>query len=140
MAFLTPDELKTHLYGEIVSTINRADNTILQSAIDAAISEVKSYLSAFDTEAIFSATGDERNPILLLYTKDIAVWHFIQLANPNTNLELRADRYEKAIQWLDKIMRGQVVPDLPLPGPPDDGTDQQNFIKWGSNPARNNYF
>lgn len=139
MAFLTPDEIKTHLYSEIVSMVDRADNTVLQSAIDAAISEVKSYLSAFDTDAIFSSEGDDRNPILLLYTKDISVWHFIQLANPNTNLELRADRYEKAIAWLDKVMRGQVVPDLPMPAPPTDG-DQNNFIKWGANAPRNSYF
>lgn len=139
MAFLTPDEIKTHLYSEIVNMVDRTDNSVLQSAIDAAISEVKSYLSAFDTEAIFSSEGDDRNPILLLYTKDISVWHFIQLANPNTNLELRADRYEKAIAWLDKVMRGQVVPDLPMPAPPSDG-DQNNFIKWGANAPRNSYF
>jgi len=139
MAFLTPDEIKTHLYSEIVNMVDRTDNSVLQSAIDAAISEVKSYLSAFDTDAIFSSEGDDRNPILLLYTKDISVWHFIQLANPNTNLELRADRYEKAIAWLDKVMRGQVVPDLPMPAPPSDG-DQNNFIKWGANAPRNSYF
>lgn len=138
--FLDPTELSSHLYGEKVSTINRGDTTVLQSAIDAAISEVKSYLSAFDTDTIFNATGADRNPILLLYTKDIAVWHFIQLANPNTDLALREDRYSKAIDWFDKVMRGQVVPDLPLPAPPADGSDQQNFIKWGANPTRNNYF
>ena len=52
----------------------------------------------YDTEAIFAATGNNRNPILLLYIKDIAVWHFINLANPNVEMQLRQDRYEKAVK------------------------------------------
>ncbi len=58
MPFLTPAEIKTHLYGPIVDEISRADATILQSAIDAAIAEVKGFLTAYDTEAIFVAEGD----------------------------------------------------------------------------------
>lgn len=140
MAYLTPEEIKTHLYGEVVGEIDRADNTIIQSAIDAAIEEAGSYLSAFDTTAVFAAEGDARNPALLLFIKDIAVWHFIQLASPSVDMQLRLDRYEKAIKWLDKVQRGQVVPNLPYPAAPVDGAPQENFIKWGSVPPRNNYF
>lgn len=136
--FLDKSEIKTHLYGEKVSTITRTDDTILDSAINAAIAEVKSYLSAFDIETIFSKVDNDRNPILLLYTKDIAVWHFVQLANPNIDLQLRLERYEKAIAWLDKVMRGQAVPDLPLKPTTDD--IENNFIRFGGNAPRNNYF
>lgn len=136
--FLSNDEIKTHLYGEKIDTITRMDLTIITSAINAAIAEVKSYLSAYDTDVIFSAAGDERNPILLLYTKDIAVWHFVQLANPNTDLQLRLERYEKAVSWFDKIMRGQVAPDLPLKSDPD--APENNFIRFGGNTPRKSYF
>lgn len=136
--YLAAAEIKTHLYGEKVDTISREDDDILKTAVSAAIAEAKSYLSAFDTEKIFDETGADRNPILLLFVKDIAVWHFIQLANPNVDLNLRLERYEKAIAWLDKIMRGQLVPDLPTKT--EDGQPENNFIRFGGNRPRRNYF
>lgn len=133
--YLTQPEIKTHLYDGVIGEINRADVTILQSAIDAAIEEAKGYLTAFDTNAIFATTGDERNPILLLYIKDISVWHYIQLANPNVDMELRKIRYEKAIEYLLRIQNGKVNPTLPYPATPPPG-DAENYIKYGGNEKR----
>lgn len=135
--FVENSEIKTHLYGEKVSTITREEGDILTSAIRAAIAEVEGYLSAYDTKEIFESTGDNRNPILLLYVKDIAVWHFIQLANPNIDLQLRLERYEKAISWLDKVMRGQVMPDLPSA---NKDHKENTYILFGGNPPRKSYF
>lgn len=143
MAFLTPTELDTHLYGEVRTEIHRGQESILQAAIDAAIEEVKSYLSAYDTVAAFAATGSNRNALLLLYTKDIAVWHYIQLANPNVEMELRQLRYENAIAWLSKVQKGQATPSLPYPTPPVDTNGDghsDGYIKWGSNLKRINNF
>ena len=135
--YLTIPEIKTHLYNEVVKEITRVDDSIIQFAIDAAIDEAKGYLSAYDVDKIFSAEGSNRNNVLLLFVKDIAVWHFIQLANPAVDMQLRYERYKKAIEWLDKVQRGSVVPDLPQPPPPE---NENNFIKWGSNRKRGNYF
>lgn len=142
MAFLTPAEIASHLCGEVVQEIERhaSNTTLLQQAIDAAIAEVQGYLSAYDTTAVFAATGAARNAIILLYTKDVAVWHYIQLANPAVEMQLRLERYEKAIDFLDKVQRGKVAPDLPLPPAPADGSGSTNFIKYGSNPKRGNYY
>lgn len=140
MAFLTVEELYTHLHEEVIDEITGNDDTKAESAIKAALEEALGYLSAYDTATIFAATGDARNPILLLYTKDIAVWHFINLANPNVEMQLRLDRYEKAVKWLEKVQAGKTNPSLPLPAAPEDGSPLENFMKWGSNPKRNNYF
>lgn len=142
MAFLTTEEINTHLYGEVTTEINRGDASNLQTAINAAIAEAKGYLTAYDVATIFNATGDDRNPILLLYTKDIAVWHYIQLSNPGVEMQLRLDRYEKAIKWFDKVQRGQTNPDLPYPAAPVDATGgtTENFIRWGSNQKRSNHY
>ena len=43
MAFLTIQELNTHLHDELVETITRGDATIVQAAIDAAIAEAKAF-------------------------------------------------------------------------------------------------
>lgn len=135
MAFLTVQELKTHLYDGVVLEIDRTDSGIAQSAIDAAIAEATGYLTAYDSAAIFAAVGNDRNPIILLYVKDIAVWHFIQLANPNVEMNLRLTRYEKAIDFLGRVQSGKVNPSLPYPAAPPP-EEFNNYIKYGSNDKR----
>jgi phage gp36-like protein len=139
MAYLEPAEIKTHLYNGVVDEISRTDNSILQSAIDAAIGEAKGYLSAYDIVSIYTATGAARQPTLLLYTKDIAVWHYIQLANVAVEMELRLKRYEQAVKWLEKVQAGKTNPDLPYPTVAATA-EPNNYIKWGSNIKRNNNF
>ena len=109
------------------------------TAINAAISEASSYLSAFDVTAIFNATGDSRNAIVLMYVKDIAIWHYIQLANANIEMELRMERYKFAIKFFEKVQSGKSVPDLPYVSV-EAPAQAENFIKWGSNLKRSNYF
>ena len=143
MPFLTPEEISTHLYGEVTTEINRGDNTKLTTAISAAIAEAKGYLTGYDVAAIFNAVNDNRNPILLLYVKDIAVWHYIQLSNPGVEMQLRLDRYNFAVKWFEKVQSGKTNPDLPYPAAPVDASGQpnpsaaENFIKFGSNTKRN---
>ena len=55
MAFLTPEELQTHLYKENIETISREDDAIVAAAIDAAIEEASGYLGAYDRKKIFGA-------------------------------------------------------------------------------------
>ncbi len=141
MPFLTPAEINTHLYGEVVAEIERhATNTpLLNEAIKAAEGEVRSYLSQYDKTAIFGATGDNRNPIILLYAKDIAVWHYINLCNVDVDYDERRERYEKATEWLGKVQSGKVVPELPVPSV-ENTPEGEGFIKWGSNTKRTNNF
>ena len=107
---VTEDDFKTHLYAELINAIDRNDVGILQDAIEAAEGEAKGYLSRFDVDALFDAVEDDRDPTLLMYVKDLAVWHFITLANPNTDLEFRKTRYDDAVRWLKGIQAGKIVP------------------------------
>ncbi len=142
MAFLTIQELNTHLHDEQVETITRGDETIPQAAIDAAIAEAKGYLTRFDCTRVFSASGNKRNQLLLIFVKDIATWHLINLCNAGTDLKFRQDRYERAIDWLKAVQRGDVSPDLP-----DRETEEETGsnapigpIAYGSNPKRCQHF
>lgn len=139
MAFLTPNELKTHLYAENVDVITQNDDTILTAAIDAAVQEAKGYLGGYDVNAVFAATGEDRNSLLLIFVKDIAVWHFVNLCNAGTDLSLRQDRYERAIDWLKAVQKGNVTPDLPK-AVAEDGTPTGSIIIFGSNPKRDQHF
>lgn len=143
MAFLTPEELQTHLYKENIATISREDDAIVAAAIDAAIEEAWGYLGAYDREKIFGSVGDQRNALLLIFVKDIAVWHFVNLCNAGTDLQLRQDRYERAVAWLKSVQRSDTKPNLPVvedadgDGKPDPAIGEYIF---GSNPKRSQHF
>lgn len=136
--FLTTEELITHLYSENVNIISRDDDTILTAAVDGAIAEAKGYLAAYDREEIFSTTGTRRNALLLIFVKDIAVWHFINLCNAGTEIDLRRHRYDRAIDWLKSVQRGDVSPDLPIQEDQDGPVG--GIIKFGSNAKRNQHY
>lgn len=142
MAYLTPEELKTHLYKENIETITRHDETIIMAAIDAAIGEAYGYLGAYDREKIFKAQEDERNALLLTFIKDIAVWHFICLSNAGVEIQLRQDRYERAIDWLKAVQRSDIKPNLPILENSDQEGDSKGIGEYifGSNPKRSQHF
>lgn len=139
MAFLTADELTTHLYAENINVISDNDPAILEASIDAAKQEARGYLGRFDTESIFNAEGELRNALLLIFVKDIAVWHFVNLCNAGTDLELRKSRYDRAIDWLKAVQKGNVTPDLPLIKD-EEGDVVSGMVIFGSNPQKNQHF
>jgi phage gp36-like protein len=140
--FIEIEELKTHLYGESIQAISGGDDTILTAAIDAAVGEARGYLAGYDRNAIFSATGGNRSPLLLVFIKDIAVWHYMTLCNAGTELSLRQDRYCRAIDWLRAVQKGAVSPDLPREEAADAGAGAgtASLIKFGSNPKREQHY
>lgn len=138
--FITTDELKTHLYQENIRLIQGDDDTILLSAIEGAVEEVSGYLARYDCKAIFSAQGEDRHALLLIFTKDIAVWHFITLCNAGADLDFRRFRYERAIAWLRQVQKGEVSPDLPILDEDGDGHIDSPEYLYGSNPKRYNHF
>ena len=136
--FLNNEEMKTHLYAENISIIQRDDETILTAAIQGATIEARGYLKAYDVEKVFSSEGEERNPLLLIFVKDIATWHFLVLCNAGHELKLRQDRYDRAIQWLKGVQRGDIDPDLPVMA--SESGQGTGIIKFGSNPPRGQHF
>ena len=135
--WLNPAELTTHLRNEQLSAIARDDETIITAAIDGAIAEAKGYLAAFDTEQIFSTSGPQRHQLLLIFIKDIAVYHFINLCNVGTQYEIRKLRYERAVDWLKDVQKGMARPDLPAK---EDPQGNLTPVKYGSNPKRTQHF
>lgn len=132
--FINIKDLETHLRGEVIDLISRADQTIVEAAIDGAISEVKGYLSSYDTDMIFKAEGDKRHALMLIFTKDVAVWHFINLCSAANNYEKREGRYKRACEWLKGVQRGDISPDLPKIA------DAPKLVLSSSNPKRTTHF
>lgn len=80
-----------------------------------AIEEMAGYLRpVYDTDAVFSTSGDERNRLIVMYTADIVLYHLTASQPQKMGSEIRKERYERAIKWLEGVQAGRIVPDLPL--------------------------
>ena len=136
--FIEITEMKTAIYEYQLEQITEADDDIILQGIEAAIIECEAYLRPsnkkdvmdgrprYDVDAIFSATGTSRNALLMQYTKNIAVWHIITLCNVDMIYENAKDRYDRAIDFLKKLNKGETVLKLPLLQD-EDTTPQQPF-------------
>lgn len=137
--FITPEEIYTHLFEETVAAISGEDQTLLLAALTGAQAEAKGYLHAFDTDAIFTATGESRDAMLVIWVKDIAVFHYINIANPAVNYEARERRYNAAIAWLKGVQKGRIIPDLPVKTSTSGESENATQYRFGSNPKRSNH-
>ena len=105
--YLTPEELKSHMYAHIVEEITEGDEQIVLQAI--------SYLRPrYDTDRIFAAEGSERNALVLENTKIVTVWNLIKLSNVETIYEIWKERYDRVIKYLEGVAAGTRTPSLPL--------------------------
>jgi phage gp36-like protein len=145
MAFLTPQELNTVAYSYKVEEITEADDSIVLQAIETATIEVQGYLRpnnkkeyadgrvVYDVSAVFAASGTNRNALILQYTKICALWHLIILCNVDIIYENVKERYDRTIDYLKMVNKGDVTLDLPLlPEPPPGTTTPKQPFRFGS--------
>ena len=106
--YITVDELKTHAYDEELKEIIRDDESIALASIDMAIEYAETRLTKFyDTDIIFSKTGEDRSKLLVGFIKDIAVWFLIGLANVSIDYEDKKFRYTQADNWLKAVFKNK---------------------------------
>lgn len=144
--FILPEELKTVAYAYQVTQITEADADITLQAIAAAEQELRSYLMPnnrkewqdgrphYDTDAILSATGANRNALLLEMCKNMALWYLVRLCHVDMLYEQVKERYDRAVEWLNKLSKGAITLNLPLlpPAPVEEGTGEGNPFRHGS--------
>jgi hypothetical protein len=129
--FLTTAELNSTIYEYQVTDITGNNLAIVEQAIEAAIDEVKSYLTPgglvewtdgrkiYDIENIFNKIGPDRNALILAHVKTIAKWWIIQLSNPDIIYEQVKERYDRSVDFLTKVARGTItIGALPTYVPP----------------------
>lgn len=133
--FLSEDDLYQLILEERLSSLIEDDATIIPTAIRTAQSIVEDYLSAkYDMATALASEGEERNPSLVLYMSDIALYTILSRSNPKNVSKLREDRYTNAIDWLKAANRGQITPALPRL---EDGLPSLG-IQSGTQPKQNN--
>lgn len=137
--FIKANELNTHIYDYQLSQITESDTSLVQSAISAAIDEVKGYLSThYDTRQIFAAEDEERNSLVLEFCKTVAVWRIVKLANVDMLYSRYRELYLDTISYLLMVSEGKLALDLPRltdsDGQPSGGT-----LRINSNKKFNHY-
>ena len=115
--FIKTTDYDATIHREILNSLLRADSDDYDSEIieiceDRAIAEMRSYMNkTYDCDAIFSARGDNRHPLVLMFAIDISVYHIFCQHNPFKLSKIREDRYKRAIEWLKGIMEGDITID-----------------------------
>lgn len=138
--FLTDTDYRVVAGESALKNISQASEDIRLSAEKEAIEEISGYLRPkYDSEMVFGATGDGRNARIVTITCDIALYHMASSLPQKMGMEIRKERYERAIKWLEGVQAGRIIPDLPLVTG-EDGEPVNLPMKYGcQQKLRNNW-
>ena len=87
------------------------------------------------SDAIFSARGDDRLQLVVMMAVDITVYHLFCLHNPKAMSDIRRQRYERAVEWLEGIAAQRISIDG-APRLPEEEIHGKAKWKFGSNRKR----
>lgn len=135
--FINPEDYDASIHREILDALIREDESLLEVCEDQAIAEMRGYLSSrFDCDKIFAATGSERHPLVLMYAKDITLYHVFCIHNPQKISKIRIDRYERSLEWLKGVSKFEISV-KGLPALDEDSTKLNSAFQMRSYPRRN---
>lgn len=113
--FITDDDYKVVIGDQALKVITQISDENRTNAELEAQEEIAGYLRPkYDCTAIFAAEGNERNRLVVMYCCDIALYHMAASLPQKMGMEIRLERYERAIKWLEGVQAGKILPDLPL--------------------------
>ena len=135
--FINPEDYDASIHREILDALIREDESLLEVCEDQAIAEMRGYLSSrFDCDKIFAATGSERHPLVLMYAKDITLYHVFCIHNPQKISKIRIDRYERSLEWLKGVAKFEISVEG-RPALAEDSTKLNSAFQMRSYPRRN---
>lgn len=113
--FVTDQDYKIVIGEQALKVVSQISEENRVNAETEAVEEIAGYLRPkYDTTTVFSAAGTQRNKLVVMYTCDIAIYHMTASTPQKMGMEIRKERYERAIKWLEGVQAGKIVPDLPL--------------------------
>ena len=93
--FITDEDYRVVIGDAALKTVSQTSAENRANAESEAQEEISSYLRpVYDCKAVFAAEGDGRNKLM--------------------GSEIRKERYERAVKWLEGVQAGKIVPDLPV--------------------------
>jgi len=136
--FVNIEDYDASVHREILDALVRDDESLVEICEYRAIAEMRCYLSKrYDCDAIFSATGEDRNQLILMMVLDIAVYHIFCIHNPQKLSQIRKDRYERAVEWMKAVANEEISIDgAPLLS--EEERAEKAKLMFKSNRKRNN--
>lgn len=135
---ISEKDYRTVIGESALAIVSQASDEVRQSAELMAQEEMSGYLRPrYDVVAVFGSEGDERNPLVVMYLCDIALYNMAASLPQKMGMEVRQMRYERAISWLEEVSKGNIVPDLPV-AVGDDGESVALTTRWGSERRQGN--
>lgn len=132
--FITDEDYKVVVGDTALKVISQTDEANRNNAEAEAQEEISGYLRPkYDCSVIFSAEGSERNRQIVMYTCDIALYHMVSAMPQKMGSEIRKERYERAIKWLEGVQAGKIIPDLPL-AVDEEGNSTAETVLFDSQP------
>ena len=139
--FITQEDFKVVASEAALKVITQADDANADNAIQEAVEEIAGYLRPkYDCDKVFSAIGNDRNRQIVMYAADIALYNMIAAQPQRMGSDVRKERYERAIKWLEGVQAGKIVPDLPI-ATDETGSDisQGGVLAYGNGPDRHSW-
>jgi len=138
--FITDNDYKVVIGDNALKVISQVSESNRLNAEAEAQEEISGYLRpTYDCNAIFAAEGDSRNRLIVMYTCDIALYHLSASMPQKMGSEIREERYKRAIEWLEGVQAGKIVPDLPYATDDDGELSAQPVIWHSQKPLRHNW-
>lgn len=107
--FIELKDYDASIHRDILDSLVREDDSVIEICEDRAIAEMQCYLSRrYDCSRIFSASGEKRHELVLMMAIDIAVYHIFCIHNPQKLSQIRKDRYERAVEWLKAVASEEI--------------------------------
>ena len=140
MDILTQADLDAVITEETLLEVTEGNDEIMDTAELTALGEMTGYLSIrYDATKCFDISLlADNNGIKTVIQKlaDIALYHAHSRIMPDNIPTLRKDRYENAINWLEKVASGYIAPALPIKE-----ADPTTPLRYGnSSTSQNPYF
>lgn len=136
MPFITKADFEALIKNNVLDEVTDAEDAIIEQVSLMAQQEMESYLNQkYEVAQIFSATGNNRHKLIMMYAMDIALYHIHARVNPRYIPEIRQTRYDNAIKWLNSVAKGTITPDLPAKV--NDDNELETNTRYGSIPKFN---
>ena len=134
--FVQLSDYDASIHREILDALTRDDASVVEICEDRAVAEMRCYLSGrYDCDRLFSASGDQRNQLVLMMVIDIAVYHIFCIHNPQKLSQIRKDRYERAVEWMKAVAKAAIsIEGAPLL--PEGQRTASPLFRISSNPKR----
>lgn len=116
MGFITANDYTVLIRNEIKDILleNYTEGK-LKTAESMGIAQVKKRLAGrYDVAKIFGAEGDNRDSYIVMIVLDCTLYHLYTATVPNKIPQIRAERYQDALDWLKSVAKGEETADLPL--------------------------